>query len=859
MKINIGILLISVMILSVSLMLGCSSGGSQSIPVVPDDSQQITGNADNTPDESAAAGHYLMSYGMIYVDPTDPDNPEFDVIPLRATSIHLNILKFLEVGPCTDCFKITGATKIEPLHFTMDIEITHPLPEMIFTAFDARAIIMFNGSHIFTDSGLSCSDNTLGDSEFVDPDGYTALHNSSTLGVAPGDFFGYFQGKIATPTLPDATLNGYRRYITNDPANTRNALYNGDAVTQSIELRFGANPFALGYAVDACWAPPIIDPVTNPMTDFGPDANCEEPWNLDVADLGTGLFELCGNTTLQIDVYDWQGKSTHGDPVIECSDLFAGNKTATWVSDESGFTRYEINITNENAVAAGVYKLLTSVEANENDPVGKPWLDLTSYQVTDITVHPDEVTIPDPGLDGVIRAELGLGPSDPILRCDLNSITELVGQSLSISNLEGIQYCENLTLVRLGTNNISDITLMEYLTNLQNLFIFSNQIVDLSPLQNLTSLSQLNLNGNDISDLSPLQNLTNLTELEFFGNNVVDLSPIAGLTNITELQIGANSNITDISPLASLVNLEYLGMDYCPVGDISAVQNFPNLGSLQMSGCSVTQITPVSGLTNLWEFLANGNQIDDISPLQGLTNLSAIELINNQISDLTPLTLNAGLGAGDSLKAEENPLDCESLNSDIPTLIGNGVTVTSDDPQIVFPDSGLDAAIRSALALGPADPIYKTQLCPLTFFNAIGAGITNLEGLQYCDNIDQLELFDNSLTDISELQYLTNLTGLWMWNNQISDISPLQGLTNIINLSVAANNLTDISPVQFLVQLDRIDLQSNSGIIDAEPLWNCHLAGGLQAGSDVLVNGTGLVPGDTWLNQLIAAGVNVVY
>ncbi|MCX6645675.1 MAG: hypothetical protein NTY09_04870, partial [bacterium] len=158
--------------------LGCSSGGNNTNPILPDENQQSVNLSAGNQTVSSVDNHYLLAYNMIYVDPTDPDNPTFEVVPVRATSIHLNILKLLEVGPCTNCFKITGCTKLAPLDFNIDIEITHPISDMTYTVFDTRSIIMLNGAHSFPASGLLLSDNTMGDTEFMDPDGYTALFNA---------------------------------------------------------------------------------------------------------------------------------------------------------------------------------------------------------------------------------------------------------------------------------------------------------------------------------------------------------------------------------------------------------------------------------------------------------------------------------------------------------------------------------------------------------------------------------------------------------------------------------------------------------------------------------------------------------
>jgi len=48
-----------------------------------------------------------------------------------------------------------------------------------------RGIAMFDGSHLFPQSGLAMSDGTMGDGELLNADGYTTLYNSSTVGHGP--------------------------------------------------------------------------------------------------------------------------------------------------------------------------------------------------------------------------------------------------------------------------------------------------------------------------------------------------------------------------------------------------------------------------------------------------------------------------------------------------------------------------------------------------------------------------------------------------------------------------------------------------------------------------------------------------
>lgn len=381
---------------------GCSGNNSPVTPGAPNDnepSNEVTDPARETSDYTN--NHILLNRSLIYIDATDPNSVEFEVVPIRAGSIHLNILKLLEVGPCTDCFKLVGFNLVEPGVLDVDIEITHPFDNLDFSVFDVRGIMMFDGSYTFPESDLDVSDPSAGDGALLNADGFTTLYNGATIGLA-GDLFTYFPGKLSTPTVPNSDINGYIRHNTNYPGNIRNVFFSGDSVTQTYSLLMPAVEFVLGYAVDANWAMPLADPVVDPITDFGVDANCPEPWKIDITvDPGDPSGTVA---TLQIDVYDWEGSTTHAPPVVECPDLFTGTVTAAWISDETGFTRYSAEVINSSGAPFGEYICLVSVEADENDPVGKPWLDLTAYQVLTISVNFNLTDVTPDGLNFTPKA-----------------------------------------------------------------------------------------------------------------------------------------------------------------------------------------------------------------------------------------------------------------------------------------------------------------------------------------------------------------------------------------------------------------------------------------------------------------------
>ena len=181
-------------------------------------------------------------------------------------------------------------------------------------------------------------------------------------------------------------------------------------------------------------------------------------------------------------------------------------------------------------------------------------------------------------------------------------------------------------------------------------------IRDLTGLEHATNLIDLGLWKNSVSDLSPLAGLTNLTGLNLGGSSASDLSPLAGLTNLTGLYLGGSS-ASDLSPLAGLTNLESLFLDANGISNLSAL----------------------AGLTKLTRLALSNNSVSDLSPLAALTSLRWMRLAENNISDLSPLVTNTGLGDGDELEIQGNPLSYTSIKTHIPALKNRGVTVEFDD------------------------------------------------------------------------------------------------------------------------------------------------------------------------------------
>ena len=237
---------------------------------------------------------------------------------------------------------------------------------------------------------------------------------------------------------------------------------------------------------------------------------------------------------------------------------------------------------------------------------------------------------------------------------------------MALSNLT------NLEALFAANAGFSDVTPLAGLNQLIILFLSVNSIADISPLAGLTKLESLLLDGNQIADTSTLAELDQLRTLILDSNQVSDISSLTGLTQLRTLRMFLNQ-VSDISPLSGLTQLEHLELGRNQITDLGPVSGLHQLIELRAFNNQIVDISPVAGLTLLRQIDFALNQIINI-PLAGLTELQQILLSGNQIADIAPLVANPGVGEGDVIDLNVNPLDSRDC-ANIATLIGRGANV----------------------------------------------------------------------------------------------------------------------------------------------------------------------------------------
>ena len=248
------------------------------------------------------------------------------------------------------------------------------------------------------------------------------------------------------------------------------------------------------------------------------------------------------------------------------------------------------------------------------------------------TVH-----IPDANLRDAIAETLGKNPNVPITAEEMATLERLRAENRNISDLTGLAFAKNLTVLVIGYNPLSDLSPLIRLTKMREIYFNDTHVADLSPLSGLRDLEVINASRTRISSLVPLAGLTKLRKLDTVHSDITDLSPLAGLTNLTRLLL-YDCKATDLSPLRGLTKLTWFGLPHTNnIMDFSPIAAFTNLKHLDLFHTEISDISLLTGLTHLDTLVLDHNEIVDVSPLASLHNLKNLELHDNNITDFSPL------------------------------------------------------------------------------------------------------------------------------------------------------------------------------------------------------------------------------
>lgn len=91
--------------------------------------------------------------------------------------------------------------------------------------------------------------------------------------------------------------------------------------------------------------------------------------------------------------------------------------------------------------------------------------------------------------------------------------------------------------------------------------------------------------------------------------------------------------------------------------------------------------------------------------------------------------------------------------------------------------------------------------------------IRDLNGLQYFDNLEELDIANNEITDLSPIFGLRNLKKLDASGQYLSNLGALASLGELTELQLADNELTTLSSLKKLTKLERLDVSGNEILV----------------------------------------------
>ena len=295
--------------------------------------------------------------------------------------------------------------------------------------------------------------------------------------------------------------------------------------------------------------------------------------------------------------------------------------------------------------------VITALAVGQNGLVSP--LSVLSYTVAGVI---EEVVINDPGLDRVIRAQLGVNSEHILYSNELWGITnlEIPYDTKDLSDLSKLPFLARLTMESLTFESLSPLSTLNSLEelvlsnmtvssqNLQtiaalpklnSLTLYQCSLSGITPLAQATGLTYLNLSGNTIRDLSALEKLSELKELRLNHNAVTDLSSLSGLSRLEVLDLSYNS-ITTPAPLSGCVQLRQLSLSNNTLTDLEGLTRLTSLEKLDLSFTGLTDISVLAVNTALTDLDISNNNLTDISALKTLTSLTSLNFSYNEVSQL---------------------------------------------------------------------------------------------------------------------------------------------------------------------------------------------------------------------------------
>lgn len=220
-----------------------------------------------------------------------------------------------------------------------------------------------------------------------------------------------------------------------------------------------------------------------------------------------------------------------------------------------------------------------------------------------------------------------------------NATNVLTWLNLSNKQLCGVLVVRNVSTLEslAASDNNFDGIILTGLTGLKELDLSYNRLANIDFLNGCPALEVLKLDGNVLKDVQTLAQLGNLRQLDLSYNHLSNVTPLKDLSVLEELTLFHNK-ISDVSPLGSLSALKCLDLRTNMLADITPLKDLVELEMLELSDNNLTQCAVLAGMTKLHTLDLAENKLREVGPFANLTYLTRLNLQNNLIRNISLLT-----------------------------------------------------------------------------------------------------------------------------------------------------------------------------------------------------------------------------
>ncbi|CAL6065611.1 Leucine_rich repeats-containing protein [Hexamita inflata] len=350
---------------------------------------------------------------------------------------------------------------------------------------------------------------------------------------------------------------------------------------------------------------------------------------------------------------------------------------------------------------------------------------------------------------------------------NLNFADDLNITSLTVNNCKNVKFVKEaakITSFVINDSNISCVTGIESMNQLKTIELTNNPITSIKPIFSLTNITFLKINNSQITNITGIETMNQLTHVDLRNNCIVLIEPLKHLNNLKQVIIDNNF----ILDLEYLTNQDWVSQQKVPA-DANLQAYLTDTNSTLSLEAFKAQIAPKKAKSNqLIEPLLQKHDNDMRSKYQSQVNYNKIEFFSDtSIKDIKFL--------------DQISVECLILNK------------------------------CSNLSFRRA----STQLLYLTLNDC---NISDLEGLQQCQQLKKLELIKNTqIQSVKQVYSLVNLLSLTISNTKLTNLVGIQALSKLKYIDLRDNFIVSVEPLKPLQYIKQLLLDNNQ-ILDMDHL-----------------------------------------